>query len=340
MSDDAVREIKRTLSDPVHVCERLGLLAGPGSFQRQGGGLLIRCPVHDDRHPSCSVQAKSGVVLWKCHSCQASGDVLTLIAARNSLTMRGDDFKQVLILAAEMGGMHSLVAELESGERRERTAMLPRPEPTPEPEREYPPRAEVDAMWAAGTQLDEAAIAWATSRGLDPAQIGEFARSLPTNAELPRWASYRGQTWIKTGHRVVVPVFDPEGNMRSVRAIRVTNGDSPKRLPPGGFKAAGLVMACEAALAMFRGTFAPQRVLIVEGEPDFLTAATVSMDGVCARIGITSGSWSSAFAARVPPKARVYLGTHDDPTGEKYATAIALTLPDHALMRWRLRAAA
>ncbi len=144
MSDDAARDIKCSLADPVGLCDRLGLLGDRRSWQRQGGGLLIRCPVHDDRSPSCSVQTRHGVVLWKCHACDASGDALTLVAAVHGLTMTGDDFRQVLIVAAELAGLHGLVADLESGERRERPAMVQRPEPSPEPEREYPPASEVE----------------------------------------------------------------------------------------------------------------------------------------------------------------------------------------------------
>lgn len=340
MSDDVVREIKRELSNPVDVCTRLGLLAGKGSFTRQAGGLLIRCPVHPDRTPSCSVQTRSGVLLWRCHACDASGDVLTLVAAIHGLTMTGDDFRQVLIVAAELGGLHGLVAELESGERRERPQAVARPAPPPEPEREYPPAAEVDALWSSTTPLDVEAAAWAAQRGLVASRMDDLARSLPAEGELPRWASYRGQSWRETGHRVIVPVFDAAGARRSVRAIRVVDGDSPKRLPPGGHKAAGLVMACDIARAMLRGTYAPARVLVVEGEPDFLTAATMQTTHMYARIGITSGSWTTDLAARIPQTAKVFLGTHDDPAGEKYAKAIAATLPAHTLLRWRLGAAA
>ncbi len=335
MSDDAVREIKRALSDPMRVCEQLGLLGARGTFQKQGGGVLIRCPVHSDHTPSCSVQVKSGVLLWKCHACDASGDALTLIAAIHNLSMAGDDFRQVLIIAAELGGLHSLVTELENGEKRERPAIVVRPEPTPEPERDYPPRAEVEALWESTTQFGDVEHAWAASRGLDADLFADLARALPVDGELPRWASIAKKSWRETGHRVVVPVFDAAGDMRSVRAIRVTDGDSPKRLPPGGYKAAGLVMACEFAQAMLRGTLVPSRILIVEGEPDFLTSLTLPLREVYARIGITSGAWTSELAARVPPTATVYLGTHDDGPGEKYAKAIEATLTTQTLRRWR-----
>lgn len=336
MNDDATREIKRSLTDPIRVCEKLGLLGGPRSFTRQGGGLLIRCPVHDDRTPSCSVQMKSGVLLWKCHACDASGDVLTLVAATRGLTMAGDDFRQVLIVAAELAGLHSLVAEIESGERRDRPEPVVRPEPTPEPDRPYPPVEEVEALWAKGAALSDDDRKWATGRGIDPDTVGDHVRALPARGELPRWASYQGRTWRETGHRLVVPVFDATGAMRSVRVIRVVDGDSPKRLPPGGFKAAELVMACDIAQAMLRGTFAPARLLVVEGEPDFLSAMSMRTRNMYARIGITSGSWTVAFAKRVPSRSVVFVGTHDDKAGDKYASAIIESLPTHDIRRWRL----
>jgi hypothetical protein len=341
VNDDAVRDIKRALADPMQVCERLGLLADRRAFQRQGGGVLIRCPVHDDRSPSCSVQHKHGVLLWKCHACDASGDVLTLVAVVHGLSMSGDDFRQVLIVAAELGGLHRLVVELESGERRPRPEPVRRPEPAPEPERDYPPIAEVEALWAASGAFDDEARAWATGRGLDADVLVDFdlARQLPKSGPIPRWASFRGRSWRETGHRVIVPVFDADGAQRSLRAIRVVEGETPKRLPPGGHKASGLVMACEFALAMLRGTYAPRRVLIVEGEPDFLTVSLRREPYVFARMGITSGGWTPAFAAKIPPDADVFVCSHADQAGEKYAASIRATLSSQRMYRWQPEAA-
>lgn len=36
------------------------------------------CPAHDDSNPSCTLNVKKN--LWKCHSCQAKGDIVTFIA--------------------------------------------------------------------------------------------------------------------------------------------------------------------------------------------------------------------------------------------------------------------
>ncbi len=341
MNDDAVRDIKRALIDPVRVCEQLGLLGSRGSFSRQAGGVLVRCPVHDDRTPSCSVQTRSGVLLWKCHACSADGDILTLIAARYALSMAGDDFRQVLIIGAELAGLHDLANTLGLRDRQSRPQLVTMPEPSPADEtRDYPAQSELDGFWRGCGDLDESAVAWVAGRNLDPAVVAEIAKGLPRTRTLPKWASYQGKSWQETGHRIVVPVYDHGGWMRSVRAIRVIDGDAPKRLPPGGHKAAGLVMACDQTLSMLRGEHTPTRVLIVEGEPDFLSAATIRFVQVCAKIGITSGSWSADFAARIPKQAHVYIGTHNDPAGDKYAKAIADSLPKHTVRRWSLSEAA
>lgn len=344
MNEDAVREVKYALGDARRLCDKLGLSGGKAST-RQAGGYIIRCPVHDERTPSCSVQTRQGIVLWRCHGCGATGDALSLVAAVHGLTMRGDDFKQVLIIGAELGGLHSLVHELETGEEpRERPKPIPRPEP--EPDRDYPPAAEVAALWASTTALDPEATEWARARELDALRLGTevgghaLARSLPAKGQLPWWASYQQRSWRDTGHRVIVPVFDHHGAMRSMRAIRVTEGESPKRLPPGGHRASGVVLVCDIALGWLRGTFEPARILIVEGEPDLLTWATRSSRHAYARVGIVSGSWTSDFATRVPAEARVFLATHDDPAGQKYADDIAATLPRHEIFRWQPKEAA
>ncbi len=353
MSADVAREIRYALTDARVLCEALSLVGGKGSFSRQAGGLLIRCPWHEDGSPSCSVRrGPDGTIAVRCHACGATGDALSLVAVAHGLTMRGDDFRQVLIRAAEIGGLHGLVAELETGHApTERRAPVPRP--APEPERDYPPAAEVDAFWAATLSPDSPthdgshqvvgtdASAWATSRGLCAQQIGEYvsgvalARCIDPRRPLPRWATYRGMSWLETGHKLVVPVYDYAGNLRSVRAIRVVDGDGPKRLPPAGHRASGLVQACSLGLAMLRGTFVPARVLVVEGEPDFLTAATKQTPKAYARLGITSGSWCAEIASRIPESASVLLFTHTDDAGDRYAAAIQASLPKHRLSRWR-----
>lgn len=54
------------------VAERLGL----GEPVRRGKSLLLRCPLHDDHHPSMSIDTSRG--LWYCHPCAEGGDGIKL----------------------------------------------------------------------------------------------------------------------------------------------------------------------------------------------------------------------------------------------------------------------
>jgi hypothetical protein len=129
-------------------------------------------------------------------------------------------------------------------------------------------------------------------------------------------------------------MYDHVGQLRSVRAWRITGGDSPKRLPPAGCRATGLVMANRQALAMLRGRYCPTRVVIVEGEPDYATASQQwPRDAV---IGLVSGSWTPDFAERLPRRTGVVLGTHNDVAGDRYAEQVAQTLGGRPT--WRLSA--
>lgn len=62
--------------DARDVAERLGL-----EGRRSGSNIAIRCPVHDDRSPSCYVYANG----YKCFACGASGSVIDLVMAVRSV---------------------------------------------------------------------------------------------------------------------------------------------------------------------------------------------------------------------------------------------------------------
>jgi hypothetical protein len=340
------REIRYALVDPFAVCEKLGLLAGKGSFSRQAGGVLVRCPWHDDRTPSCSVRrGGDGTLAVRCHGCGVGGDALSLVAAVHHLSTKRD-FRRVLIAAADLAGLHGIVRELETGESVPRAKPVA-PTPPPADARDYPSAAEVSALWSCATPVtaDPEASAWLAGRALDAERVAahDLARAIPTGASLPRWARYRGTAWTETGHRLLFPMRDPSGIVRTVRAGRLTDGDSPKRLPPGGHKASGVVLACSLGAGMLTGTYSPKRILVVEGEPDFLTAATWSMREPTAVLGLVSGSWTPAHAMRVPFGTTVFVWTHLDEAGDRYAAEVRQTLQRARgcrLFRWSPKEAA
>jgi DNA primase len=94
-----VDAIRGALSDPHDVARRLGLEGG----KRQGaGGLLVRCPAHGDRTPSCSLTIGSDRTLRvRCFACDLSGDIFNLVAAVERLDL-ASDFPEVKRRAAEL----------------------------------------------------------------------------------------------------------------------------------------------------------------------------------------------------------------------------------------------
>lgn len=329
-------EIKRALTDVRRLLEQLGVLGEGRARQKQAAGWIIRCPVHTDRSPSCSVQIREGLLLWNCHACGASGDALTLIGAVRGLNM-GRDFPAVLSEGARLAGLWGIVDELEGRAPRETP---PRPveppaRPAGEPERVYPPLGEVAALWGScgPVTADAEAVAYLRGRGFDPDRVAglDVLRAVPAAGALPRWASYRGsaptaRSWRDLGYRMLVAMVDASGELRSLRAWRVVDGTGPKRLPPSGHKASELVMADAFGLAMLRGERSPETVAIVEGEPDVAARCLVQNDPRSAVVGIVNGSWCRAFAERIPVGARVAIRTDHDAAGDRYAAEIIASL--------------
>ena len=222
-------ELRAQLTDPRHLCAALGLLDGYKPGRQAGGGLLIRCPAHGDKNPSCSVRrGRDGTVAVSCFGCGFTGDALTLIAAAHGLDPRAD-FPAILGEAARIAGV-----TLETAPR----ASTSRPAPSAAPE--YPAASEVAALWAAAgpVEADHQAAAYLAGRALDPGTVDlyDLARVLPADAAAPSWARCNGKTW-PASHRLILPVVDYLGAVRSLRAWRIdsTSDDgAPKRTAPYG----------------------------------------------------------------------------------------------------------
>lgn len=324
MTRDLARTLRADLDDPYVLVDLLGLSDGRRSVVHQARGVLIRCPWHEDRTPSCSVRtARDGTISVRCHGCGETGDALSLVAIASGLDLRRD-FRSVLRRAAEFAG-RSLTG---LDDRPSRAPRSPRPRRliAPAAERPYPPSDELAALLATTVDVSEVrrGSAMLLRRGFDVERVDDtrLARALPIGAALPSWATYGGRPWTMTGHRLVLPVVDAVGVVRSVRAWRVTEGTTPKRLPPAGHRASGLVLADEFATAMLRGTYAARRVVIAEGEPDFLAAVLGWGHVLAAKLGIWSGAWSDDVAARIPSGAEVLICTDADEAGDRYADVV------------------
>jgi hypothetical protein len=97
---DAIHRAASALG-PEGFAERLGLEIGR---QRLREGVLVCCPVHAERRPSCSLAERDGRIVWHCHACHEGGDAITLVAALEGLDHRRK-FRRVAERAAEILGV-------------------------------------------------------------------------------------------------------------------------------------------------------------------------------------------------------------------------------------------
>jgi hypothetical protein len=180
---------------------------------------------------------------------------------------------------------------------------------------------------ARGVTEDAWARALLESRGLDPVLVEELdlARAVPRDT----------QARTTPRHCLVLPTFDHEGCMRNLRAWYGRPGERTNR-------AGGLVLADGLARQVFELGAAPAwwddgplRIVIVEGEPDFLVWATHfgssdRLEYAPGIIGIFSGAWTAEIAARIPHGTKVSVRTHHDKSGDESARRIKETLAGRA----------
>jgi hypothetical protein len=223
----------------------------------------------------------------------------------------------------------------------------PPPPPAERIEKPNPPTDEViELLRCCVPSVEDAEVsAYLRSRSVDPVEVDDrrLAMALPIDAPLPSWARFGSLTWTKIGNRLLVPLVNGKGEIRSIVARRIIDGETPKALPPKGFGKAGLVWACPFARTLLRegmpswwGPDAPPlRIFIVEGDSDFLTAATGASHGIRwsdadeyapAIIGITSGAWTDQIGARIPDGAELVIATDADDAGNKFVDGIMRTV--------------
>lgn len=268
---------------------------------------------------------------WRCFECDASGDAVSLAAyvAIGRVPDAGDlAWRDVRASLAAAG----LCAPFPGGPAPKVRRLPPPPPPAPPSPPRRPPAASVLETWArSGLAASDAPVAaWLRSRALPVEALAErdLARALPTDS--PPWARFNGRPWTETGHRALVPLFSADGRLESLHARCVLPcAPGEKAASPSGAEVRGLVMADGPALGMLRGEVRPDGVIVAEGVPDFLTWAThYRRDALrpVAVLGVIAGSWTETIAARVPDGVDVWIRTHADVAGHKYADRIAATL--------------
>lgn len=293
-------------------------------------GQPIPCVLHGGKKPKLSFDEKGGKLSWICSSRCGAGDVIDFIEK-----LHGVGFRDALEVAAGIAGVDlragsDLTDEQRTARDREHQAYREAAEARQREEAErdaktYPPADEIAAVWAAGAPVtsDSEVAEYLDCRAIPARQVAALGllRVVQSGA-LPRWAQYRGRSWLEIGHRILVQTFDHTGQSRSLRSWRVAGDeDTPKRLPPAGYLSKGLVCANAVAVMMLREQF-PGRLVVCEGESDW---AVWACRGTVACIGITSGSWTQDFADRLAYGTELVIRTDRDEAGEKYAQHIAKT---------------
>jgi len=332
MNRAQVDELRRRLADPAALAAALGIADGAKTQPR---GVLVRCPWHAERGPSCSITVgPDGTVRVRCFGCGESGDALSLIAAVRGLDLRRD-FSRVIAEAEAIAGPV------------DRSARPPPRSPTPASTR--PPQDELIALWnAAGpfavTGVDVPPSSLAVMRFVGSRrwwrplldQLG-IARVLPRTFAWPSWWP---SSWAST-YRVAVLGYEPDGTPASIhaRAVQAVDPDQRQRWPRG-CSAKGLLLADCRGVDVLRG--APPRdlggIAICEGLTDTVTMALAFADAgkQWAVLGVTSTTGTDALARVQWPAVPVVVATDPDPAGDRYAQEIRVALPSSLdVRRWR-----
>lgn len=305
-------------------------------------GSLAPCPLcnADKRHTKAgdrrgAVGPRKDDAGWTCHQCDEGGDAVSLAAACATGTTKPAREKWAEVRRACANAGLCAPDAREAATFTPTRARLPAPPPRPaETSPNYPPTDEVAALWAACAAVrdDSAVAAYLATRGLDAVCVSaEMARALPSTGTLPKWAAVGSRPWRATGHRLLVPLFDVAGALRSMLARDVTGVASMKSAGATGFERRGLIMADGLGRQILAAGAPPEwwedralRIIITEGEMDFLSYAE-QHDGepwAPALLGFVSGSWTQKIADRIPDRSTLVIVEHDDEQGAKYTAKI------------------
>jgi len=271
----------------------------PGSFA---------CPAcNAERRHGERIRGACGVTAngcgWRCFECGVTGDAIGLV--HWVLCGRA----QEACSATDKAKVRAWVDRRDGVEPRERPPLrLVRKPP------EYPPAEKIARVWAECVRVDEEpdVCHWLRSKRVDVDLVADrdLARALPSDSsEAPKWA--RG------GWRLIVPLRDADGAMRSLKARRIVSGDGPKSLSPSGHSAVDLAFF-DPHIA------AAERAFFIEGEKKLLQVTTLFPEAMV--IGVGSGMITAELVARVPAGAEVLLCTDPNGAGAEYATKLARLL--------------
>jgi hypothetical protein len=318
------------------VAQRLGLTVWPrrgasgGSMQCPACKALRRHTKSEDKRGAFGVRREGDG--GRCWQCEASGDAVDVV----SLFLTGRRYRD-----ADPAQRAEVRAWFD-----DTTGPAPAPILAPMlPPLDFPPELRAFFESLVRAEDDPEAAAYLRGRGIDPTELErrKLGAVLQRGVRVPIWGRLGDLRWSDTGHRLIVPLVDAHAIARSCVARSVTAHPGPRKsLAPQNHTRRGLVLANALARHVLatgefpQGYPRPFRVVITEGEIDFLTAACEEPEATGPMVlGVFTGSWSPELAARIPD-AHVIIATDNDDAGDKFAALIAASLEGRnvTLLRW------
>ena len=308
---DIKSEIRSRLGNPEFVLGKLGLLE---TAKKARNGFNICCLWHSENEPSCNVRQhpNDGTLSVHCFGCKQSADVFELIAQVYDINIH-NSFPEILQIAGDFAGV-----QVESGK-----PFTPTPPPKfVERPPEYPPIDELRDMWtnAVSVTEDPEAKKWFKDRGLSVERLNSYCKVIPKNHELPKWAIFKDDDtgrydWIMSGHRLIFPLYNYEGKIRSFRA-RCLNEGTYKNVNPLGYSTKNLCFADTKGLDALKGNKSFEVLNFVEGEGDFLAA--IQREDSFPIFGFYSGGWSLDHSKACGRESEIFFPFDDDRAGDGY----------------------
>jgi DNA primase len=304
----------------------------------KGKGFIGRCPWHDDKEPSLSVDREKG--LYHCFGCGESGDAVSLVEK-----MKGVGFREAVEYLKSRAG------KLPAAERRMDRASAAGGEPAEKSDRASSAGGEPAEKSSAGDLthiLDEVAARYASelaahpearsylaSRGLDLPDLitgfkvgycaGGLSGSLGAaqKAELVRLGVLKASGAEHFASCITFPLFDAEGRVAGFYGRRILSNSGPAHLYlPGAHR--GLFNR-EAARVY------PEELLLTESVIDALSLIALGIPNALPCYGV--GGFTSEHAALLRDERVkcVAIGFDSDEPGRKAAEKLAERLQEAGL---------
>jgi DNA primase len=304
--------------------DMVDLVGGRTQLRKGRGRYTGRCPFHDERTPSFSVDPVKKS--YHCFGCQRGGDAIQFVQETENL-----DFVQAVEWLADRYGVelaHEESSPQDDRRRAERKRLEALLEDAAEfysrylweaaeaePARTYLAERGLTDQIARDFRLGFAPSAWdrvcaaALSKGFSPAELERAG--LSARGRRGPVDRFRG--------RLMFPLADARGRVRGFGARQMPGGDPPKYLnsPEGAlFRKSDMVYALDRARTAIA---AESRAVVVEGYTDVLALHQAGVIETVASMGTALTEQQVRELARLVGSGALYLAFDADAAGQEAA---------------------